>query len=140
MCIFFFASLVFFSRLFLHYFHFPQLEYFLNISIFLEYMNILCFFFGKMIIKNITVPLKRSLFWWIKYTNQGCSLILTNGAVFSFKSRYASTSVVAHTVNTCSIVLTWAGITVINICETMMHTLSDWISFTFLCILFKTKK
>ena len=49
-------------------------------------------------------------------------LILTSGAVLSFKARCASASVVVHTVNTCSIVFTRAGITVINICETMMYT------------------
>ena len=40
---------------------------------------------------------------------------LTEGAFLSFIARNASVGVVAHSINTCSVVFTWAGITVISI-------------------------
>ena len=40
---------------------------------------------------------------------------LTDGAVLSFIARNASESVVVHSINTCSVVFTWAGITFISI-------------------------
>ena len=40
---------------------------------------------------------------------------LTDGAVLSFIARNASAGVVVHSINTCSVVVTWAGITVISI-------------------------
>ena len=40
---------------------------------------------------------------------------LTEGEVLSFIARNASAGVVVHSINTCSVVFTWAGITVISI-------------------------
>ena len=53
--------------------------------------------------------------WWIQRLFERLVLELTDGAVLSFKSRHASASVLVHSVNTCSIVFTRVGITVINI-------------------------